>query len=541
MAVFVEKMSHLTTNPVNSAELSSHDTSISIPDSESDTGSVIQHDIPYHWREDSRDSQSTISSAGRSEDASVDNSACHMIGHLGNEKEQIEDFSREFAMVEEIHAPVETVPPPLEFQNHSSEDEEEELVTTVTEEYIVPLANSRFDFTASKKVAETVENIHTVTGKTLNTPLDSEHKTTPLSLTKDSSKPTPKPSVKEEFVLTSEDLSNVSLLPLRPKLYTQPKPTPVFVSQQAVDLHVDPVDIKPNSVHLAYVSNRGHLHSVQKNTNPSLDKFVTADMTTKEPKLLLRNVPEMEKSPLLMPLPAMRISGIKEPVSFSDDDLSSESSSNHIYRSIAKLVMGSKPQPDDTESLTDESSELSDDTNSRRFSCSSSASSSEARREDSILSQEELQKQYKELQEQFLLWQHQLQENQAILAKLSSSSGMDADSSLKTLQLQVQMQQKMMKQLQTSMQTLNLQQQEESLVPPRPQATVIPPPPPPPFPSSTKIMQSNAVKKQNPPPQRFQPQLDPREELMIAIRSFGGKNGLKPVCNTAKTRYKYVT
>nr|KAG5708324.1 hypothetical protein BaRGS_034355 [Batillaria attramentaria] len=553
MARFVEQMSRLATTG-DGGEVSSNNTSISLPDTESasDTGSVIRHGVPYHVREDSRDSQSSLSSLGKPGDSSSVNGT--ITGeHRGDEVDSGSyRNSNAFAMTEEIHAPVETVPPPLEFQNHTDEEEEEEEeFTTVTEEYIVPMGPSGLDYSAAVKVSE--QETQQKPSQSLDSaPAESSgvFRAEPVSITSAPARQpkleTPvekvpeKPKPKEEFVLTFEDLSSVSLVPLRPKMYAEPKPSrassQVVTHPAEVDV-IGPVD--RSHVHLAYKSNHGHLHAVR-GDEPSLDNVADSKYSevhdTRHPTQTrpTESAPETRPGTSLMPLPSMRITGNTEPMTFSDDDRSSVSSNDHVYRSTAQLVIGGQPHHDDTASLTDEGSDRLGDAGSRRLSTASSNGGVAGNGGlDMDSAREGLQQQYEQLQQQFVIWQKQLQQNQALLAT-QEEAGADGESSntLQALQLQMQMQQQMMQQLQLSMQALTLQQkqqlaqQDPAPAPPAPAAPPAAPAPP----QAPKVIKSEAVKsKQRPPSKRFEPQLDPREELMIAIRSFGGRAGLNTV------------
>ena len=65
--------------------------------------------------------------------------------------------------------------------------------------------------------------------------------------------------------------------------------------------------------------------------------------------------------------------------------------------------------------------------------------------------------------------------------------------------------------------------------PPPAPVTVEAPPPPPPAPTVVKPKASKPDAKSKSKDKRFERVLDPREELMIAIRSFKGREGLTSV------------
>ena len=561
MARFVADMSRLTASglPADSADVSSNNTSISLPETESasDTGSVIRHGVPFHARVDSKDSQSSLSSLGR---PSSEGDRVQAAPPLAS--------ANAFAMTEEIHAPVETVPPPPEFQTDGKAEEEEEI-TTVTEEYIVPVGPRGLDYSAAVKVSEETSVSRQ---KDSDAALGGVFRARPVSITKgeeeedaEKQKEEPKkPAEKEEFVLTMEDLSSVCMVPLRPKLYVQPKPAspptpePEAEPEPEPDYYTEPAlsgSPDRSHVHLAYVSDHGHVHSVTKEIHETSTDFtapsrggVGAHYTSEEPAAAGRGLSVLQ-------LPSMRITGSTEPMTFSDDDRSSESSNDHVYRSTAKLTIGSRT-PDDA---SDDGSERLGGADSRRLSNASSnsqtASSHGGGPMDAEAAARELQQQYSTLQEQFMLWQKQLQQNQALLAAHSGGGGAGDDGNngaFKALQMQMQMQQQMMQQLQMSMQALTMQQQQQrqhngvgrdsptppppAPLPPPPAASAAPaapfaPPPPPSGQAPAPKVVKAAVTKPKPRPasSRFEPQLDPREELMIAIRSFGGRAGLNTV------------
>ncbi|XP_070211400.1 protein cordon-bleu-like isoform X1 [Littorina saxatilis] len=562
MARFVADMTRLTDEnqrATDASNISSNDTSMSLPDTESasDTGSVIRHGDPYHARGDSKDSQqSSLSSLGRPGDSSsVD----------GDRERGVPAVSNAFNMMEEIQAPMETVPPPLEFQNgggggeeeeedEQEEEEEEEVTTTVTEEYIVPMGPSGFNYSAAVKVSEEEEKRGNTTSRKTSDSSSGVFRAEPLSILQRAERDAaeeaerkrrepPKPAKKEEFVLTSEDLSSVSLVPLRPKVYIPPKekhapvqaptpppPEPEPEADYAAEPAVGPGSPDRRHMRLAYVSNHGHVQPVSSHEGSrdfSAPSYHRADSGRQRAEEQLSGQGQVSS----LVLPNMRITGVTEPMAFSDDDRSSESSNDHVYRSTAKLATDSRA----AESGSESGSERAD---SRRMSNASTHSQA------GVPALDELQQQYSNLQEQFVLWQQQLQQNQTLLASQTNNDrgagDVHSDAALKTLQMQVQMQQQMMQQLQMSMQALAVQQQQQQQQqqpqnglyrerPPPPAPLAAAPPPPPPAPLAAKAAPKVVKPKTPSSSTRFQPQLDPREELMIAIRGFGGRNELNTV------------
>ncbi|PVD31148.1 hypothetical protein C0Q70_10426 [Pomacea canaliculata] len=345
-------------------------------------------------------SQSSFGQAnnyGESEDSVTpepDNSQCaHQNSVLENE----------FAMTEEIEAPVETVPPPLEFQNsEDTEDEEEVIVDSASSIGVQPI--------------QTIDVVNP-------TPPQAEDKAT-------IKKPVKESPPKEEFVLTTEDLKN---------------------STEAV-----------------------------KGGSPSLaPKHIVADSKTSS-----SSQPVAKGDQPSFVLPSMRIISVLEPPGFSDDDASSENTDDYRYQSTVKLLM--ENHSEDVSSPTDDSSERRSSTSSRHLSDASSSSISSAVGElQSDLTEEE---KYQQLQQNLTRWQQQLLHNQ-------------------------------------------LETQSQQHKPPKSlQKDPTPSPPHPPSPpSAPKLVKTwEAPKQQRPPAKKFEPQLDPREELMIAIRSFGGRQGFTP-------------
>jgi hypothetical protein len=182
--------------------------------------------------------------------------------------------------------------------------------------------------------------------------------------------------------------------------------------------------------------------------------------------------------------------------------------------------------------------------------------------------QEMLAAQHKQLQQQFSIWQTQLEKNEKLLLTIPAD---DTNSQFqKQLQSQIQLQQQMIQQMQQSMEALSSQQQQQQIisnidnqsshntadqsetsignhiehkmeqkvekqvengVPPVPQAPAL---------ANGKIVinaktGSSSSNEQIKPKARskskkyIEPKLDPREELMIAIKNFGGRTAMKKV------------
>lgn len=171
-----------------------------------------------------------------------------------------------------------------------------------------------------------------------------------------------------------------------------------------------------------------------------------------------------------------------------------------------------------------------------------------------------------QLQEQFLQWQEQLMQNQKLLGASQNATTTDEISLQQQLQTQLQMQKLMMEQMQQSMAALSMQQQKQTdlLKPqenPEPKIIIeqkkalesVPPPPSaappvaPPLPQNgsvhtdVKNIVVNAKMEEKKTAALYvkpkgkgrriiePPKLDPREELMIAIRNKGGISSLNKV------------
>lgn len=528
MARFVaSEMTRLSaTSPAEGSDRSSNNTSLSLPDTSetaSSTGSVIYINAPYpsqrHARVGSRDSQtSSVGSLGQPDDSSSwDGSGGSASGQTGF------GFGYAFASSAEIPAPVETVPPPPEFR--TNEEEEEEEMVTVTEEYIVPIGPLGLDYSAALRVSR--EEMSTRSGSgggvVKAVPMSVLNRGADLKPPPLEQKP-PKADVKEEFVLTVEDLSSVSLLPDRPSVYKQPKPRvtvvplkfkPQFEPEAPSASLNDPGRAR---MHLAYVSDHGHAHPVL----PADDRYHPSPHATREP------------TSASLYLPSMRYTGVTEPLPFSDDDRSSVSSTDHVYRSTAMVTVSSSGSAHDDTS--DAGSDRTGGTDSRRMS-DAGASSTPPPRLPALEAQRELQHQYNEMQDQLSVWQRQLERNQALLAAQNELDGNEHDDrgigDDQRLSIESQMAQglQMLESVRQSMQALQLKQHSGL----RGGAVPSPPPPPPPPAAEPAVAksaraggtaQTAAMSKARPLSSRFEPQLDPREELMIAIRSFGGRTGL---------------
>ena len=438
-------------------------------------------------------------------------------------------YNNAFAMTEEIHAPLETVPPPLQFQTsdpgeEQEEEEEEEEETVITEEYIVPVGPGGLDFSAAVKVGEEER----VTQQSQSESVSRVAQSQPPSYSEPQQDSVPqepeKPAKKEEFVLTMEDLSNVSLVPLRPKMYVPPKTAPISVPPDPEPVSETTMSGSPqrSHVHLAYVSGHSRV--------PGDSSYAPADTPSLPQASSLASDYVKTDSAVMLD---------------KDQESECESSTDNVYRSTARLKFEANTSG---KSAADDTTVEADSAGAHRASITSSSRSqvNAAQASPAAASPGDLQQQYGMLQDQFAVWQQQLQQNEALLVAQSSSASPGNEETLKALQMQMQMQQQMMQQLQMSMQVLALQQQQQGSTqpgsalsksassavqspPPAPAPAAAPPPPPPPAPAPSVVKSSKTKPRTRADPSRFQPQLEPREELMIAIRSFGGHGGLNKV------------
>jgi hypothetical protein len=143
-----------------------------------------------------------------------------------------------------------------------------------------------------------------------------------------------------------------------------------------------------------------------------------------------------------------------------------------------------------------------------------------------------------QMQQQFQMWQTQLEQNQKLLASQPVSTDENSLQLQDQLKNQIEIQKQMLAQMQKSMETLAAQSQTKSVDSPR--ESVDKPdtsgrqnsiPSPPVLPQMR--LKSDSLDKEKKPKKRgskkFEPKLDPREELMLQIRGFQGRSALKKV------------
>ncbi|CAL1540761.1 unnamed protein product [Lymnaea stagnalis] len=548
MAMFVERMSKIAIANTLEPEIANTDDTISmsIPgsDTNSETGSVIQHN-----RSDSKDSRSESEAGSLSRREGKKISGGGLLTDLDHEWHDV--ASPVFAMTEEITVPLETVPPPPDFNDEreiskNTSEDEEEFYSEIVEELIIPLGPNGYDFTAAVKVPieEPVKEVKPVIQ---NENITGVFRAEPLSIMSMSHLPTlvhhsqPKPAVqstqKEEFVLTTEDLSSVSFLPPKARRAKPiPEPVPlvhISTTSLVIDKSLGTNDVSKGKLELPGVASGQH-----KDKKPHDSKSKAESSIKTYP---------------LQNMPSMRISKVDGLSSYSDYDQPQANSDPIVTRSTPRLLMNSntashgssshKAGVDNVDgaygrvySEYHSSSENSTDSDGMKHSESSSSMQSIDVQEQ----QEALQSQYFALQAQFSQWKEQLARNQSILA--SQTDGKEQQTEAKQLAAQMAKQQKMMDDIQATIMAMQQQGQVEDL-----EARPIPLSIPASKPLSTPVTKplttvakqviltntaplksANAAAKPKTKP-KFEPELDPREELMIAIRNFNGREGLRTV------------
>ncbi|XP_048242701.1 uncharacterized protein LOC124118617 isoform X6 [Haliotis rufescens] len=595
MAIFVERMSKLTEKADSESNMSDT-TSISLPDTESnsETGSVIRHDQdgrPFHAKMDSYSSDSGSVQKYDSEDRSHGGSATDASSYddvpvtnaqQSRSRRDSLEIHRENIVadneVSEIDVPMEMVPPPIEFRNdpqeegareeemQEEEEEEEEEYRESTEEIIITIApSSGFTFAGANKIPD------------LETP--KEHSSLPdsprfcvaepsLSYSRmetdpnstNFSEPKPQtdvkpPRVKEEFVLTREDLSKIKYVEeskWRSEPYVQPARRPTSLSS-LTQVYRD--EQEPAVSYASFQPSYSKPESIQGSRSEEDNVKTRCSELSFRPDSEgeIDNVLE-EKSISMIALPAMRTSVLKK----SDEEylttLKQES-----YQSLVQDTMSSGDREmrskffddDEEDAETEILEQLGKVYISER---SEDKGTVEEENKEITKQQAALQSQYAILQQQFSMWQQQLKQNQDLLANQHIDPEVQSmqEIQIQQMQQQMQIQQQMMSQLEKSMEVLALQKKPKSEQPSAVasesasvvvassersgqgagRSSVPTPPPPPPVTVVKKTANSGRVNKKDDP--RFQRKLDPREELMIAIRSFGGRGKLStvPIQNT---------
>ncbi|RUS87027.1 hypothetical protein EGW08_005180 [Elysia chlorotica] len=394
--------------------------------------------------------------------------------------------------------------------------------------------------------------------------------------------PSANPAEKEEFVLTLEDLDSVSFLPPKP-------PTPRTTSLSSADTPVSPGFVSS----AAFVMENHGQQETNSPRGRSTMSFLpseqedsvmeTKPLTTYRFPTTVQGPGRLAKSSAASKNSSPR-SDDSHPDAGSDpltDKLSPRLLVDSSYSSMSKyrssyepvhtlsspstassattLTLAAEPptevirhnEPDTPDETDSPATDDREDENNRSIDSGAELDPQEA-----------LAAQYSALQAQFAQWQTQLSQNQALLSAQSSPGVTRASRAgpelqaehLQQLSEQVLVQQQMMQQLQQTMHALQQQQQQKvqgadnngagnsSSTPEVAQIAAPPPPPPPPPPSAqgapktfTGIPKVRTLDSPRPAKQltsrqsRFEPVLDPREELMLAIRGFKGREGLRSV------------
>lgn len=477
-----------------------------------------------------------------------------------------------------------------EVQHEEEEEEEEEIVITETFEIIYPFSEPE---TAEAEVEKVHTEVSYVTENKPDVKMEKpEVKIEELQRKQEKIQEVPqiiqeekvipkepeKPKPKEEFVLTFDDLSKVDFSLMRKKKKIQPKPKPTYQSTPDKRHTVATLDeIKSNFA----INNDNVFITPTKGHNLEMDDgFIITEagsvrghkgeVKTKCSELSFspNSEGEMEhvleeKSISMINLPAVRATLD----SSIEDNKNEDNVKDDIVVSRSEIVF----------SVNSNSPKQEDDSSERKTSVNSNLEKSvndsgvEAEQDTSIDHQEVLATQYKQLQQQFSMWKVQLEDNKRLL---SSSQAIPSDETTKQfqqqLQSQIQLQQQMIQQMQQSMEALSSQQQQSSLVDQSSQhnlpsstdksshkqisvdignhvdqviestsvkQTFVPPPPPvaPALPNGKAIVEVTSSNEQTKPkskskPRKYiEPKLDPREELMIAIKNFGGRTAMKKV------------
>ncbi|KAK3724286.1 hypothetical protein RRG08_043285 [Elysia crispata] len=621
MALFVERMSKMAveTSAGGSGQNDDSVSSLSLPASEaSDTGSVIQH-----VRTGSQDSRVSGSDSGGS-----------LRGHPETDQTKDKDC---LPMTEEINVPIETVPPPPQFEDEDKADKKEEVddeehFTETVETLIVPLTSHGYDFSAAQKVVEeeavdtevtpreedskdkrtrsgstgvfraepvSIAPVYTSTASTPRPPTPPVVKQTSQPVASSAparaSSPPAQSKEKEEFVLTLEDLDSVSFLPPKPKtvkataLNTPETPgSPGFVSSAAIVIEKHDqqrtnsprgrnsmtflpseqedslMETKPLTTYQFPTSARGGGRVGKSSAAPTLSQGLSPRSGDSNTDASLD--PLIDKlSPRLLVDSSHSISSKHR--SGSGSESGQRPSSPPTASSAATITPRSEPSVMvETHGKSDAPGDY-DQTDSPAADSPRDGEDDKNRSTDSSAEldpQEALAVQYSALQAQFAQWQTQLSQNQDLLVA-QTSPGLSRSNraapeihaeQLQQLSDQVLVQQQMMQQLQQTMQALQQQQKIQSRetngkgnsasTPAEADQTTSPPPPPPPPPppapsaqggpkTSTGIPKVRTLDSPRPAKpltsrqSRFEPVLDPREELMLAIRGFKGREGLRSV------------
>ncbi|XP_046569841.1 LOW QUALITY PROTEIN: uncharacterized protein LOC124278149 [Haliotis rubra] len=450
-----------------------------------------------------------------------------------------------------------------EEEEEMQEEEEEEEYRESTEEIIVTMApSSSFTFAGAYKIPD------------LETP--KEHSSLPdsprfcvaepslsYSTSKSDQNSTnfsdPKPQnvvkparEKEEFVLTREDLAKIKYVEdnkWRSEPYVETARRPTSISSLTQVYQDEP---EPAVSYASFEPSYSKPESIQGSRSEEENVKTRCSELSFRPNSEgeIDNVLE-EKSISLIALPAMRTSVLKK----SDEEYLTTLKQESYQSSVPETMSASDREMrskffDDDDDDDDNDDETDNIVQSRKVFISEGSEdkgSAEEENEEITKQQAALQTQYEILQQQFTMWQQQLKQNQDLLASQHIDPEVQSmqEIQIQQMQQQMQIQQQMMSQLERSMEALALQKKPKSgqpstaasasasVVEASPECSgegigrlSIPTPPPPPPVTVVKKTVKRVNKEEDP---RFQRKLDPREELMIAIRSFGGRSKLATV------------
>ncbi|KAK6172113.1 hypothetical protein SNE40_018064 [Patella caerulea] len=430
-----------------------------------------------------------------------------------------------------------TIQPPPEFQNEPTEtdtpkakpqveeeeeEEEEEWSETIEEVYhLGPSSSYTFggayhkipDF-ETKKEPDSPKSKSSKSLSPFSYYKEPELKTCVISATAT-------PREKEEFVLTTSDLANVNFVASPPMKNRISKSSS---RSSRSGSYTQPSYGEENyGINESVKSRISDLSFMQNSENE-------VETVLEDKSISVMNMPTMrQSSPALSPVniqtSSLNISGPRKltPSGWVNEDVN-EPSTNTAYNYSSTPV--SSVHQDNLRSRH----QLAAKTYSRLLTPSGWQSSSPTPQDepteispvhDSM--DEAKMAQYDQLQQQFKQWQDQLKMNQTLLASQQMSPENQAMQA--QMQMQIKMQQSMMEQLQQSMLALT---QDTPAVSQNNSTTASPPTPPPVtmVTATPKVNKSSTPKKYD---KRFERQLDPREELMIAIRKFGGHTGFEQI------------
>ncbi|ESP02259.1 hypothetical protein LOTGIDRAFT_172258 [Lottia gigantea] len=554
MAMFVENMSNLTVGSDNGSTNQSGSVTPTMQDTEeSETGSVINHQASASDPDTESYTESEVSTQSDLDRREQERQA-RLSSIFSNNTDQWEDTPSPPRLTEEpkkighainqkLLSPDADNPinfdftPPTEFQNDSVVTElryDEPQMSTAQNKN----NNSKNYASDEEEWTETVEEVvyhlgpkssYTFGGALKNIPdtetkreLDSSRSTSTVSAFTLYQEPKSKisqrttPVVKEEFVLTTNDLAKVNFVASPPMSNKTSKSSYLNGRPTGYSSNTHNLDKGNNSYQANIRSERSYSPDVVRdNSDRHSGSFSLPVMRETQHSPSPVNV-FTSSSSLNMAAPReLTPSGwvVKsEPKEISSSYQYTEKSSDNLSpkHQVATSTYSRLLTPSGWQAAP------SSDENSPSNSPSVSPSISDSIEESKVA-------QYEQLEEQLKQWQEQLKVNENILASQQFSA--ENQSLQAQMQSQIEMQKQMMEQLQKSMSALTKDIPANKHAPtPPPAPTPIPPPAPQPAFQLKKVSATN-----RPPPKRFEPQLDPREELMIAIRSFGGRNSLEKV------------